>query len=410
MSIESATSKHFPEYVLIRRWNNTKNGIKQLNEIIRDYKILLSAFLINGLPLAPCHLLQSEEGVDTLLLTVVSAIFIICRTLVWIFTCYYGELVLQGASLSLTFDFLNICSLISTWCLFFKRRVILDVLRSVIGCVGQINSTKFKSKWNILIVITIYFVTVVTPSATAIYVSLNGKITSNVSSVTFFWHEYENEQKDFFVRMTTFLTALTYFYSMSSCGLIAVACSTTYFHLGDILQSYGRKLKERFQFEAFGSHSINENLLMFQEIIDLNDLINNAFSSSVLFFYGATISCFINGISIVIYFNIKKITTYIMFMLAFIFALITFFGVTITGNRVRQKYIYLLECLIPCSRRVTVGDVQDRITYSIMTQDIRSVNMCVTCGDMFVIGNELMLTVAGALITYGVIIFKMDDR
>lgn len=410
MSTESATSKHFPEYVLIRRWNNTKNGVKQLNQIIRDYKILLSAFLINGLPLAPCHLLQSEEGVDTLLLTVVSAIFLTCRTLVWIFTCYYGGLVLQQASLSMTFDFLNMCSLISTWCLFFKRRTVLDVMRSVIGCVGQINSTKFKSKWNILIVITIYFVTVATPSATVIYISLNVKDNSNISSVTFFWHEYESERKDFFVKMTAFLSALTYFYSMSSCGLVAVACSTAYFHLGDVLQSYGRKLKERFQFEAFGSHSINENLLMFQEIIDLSDLISKAFSSSVLFFYGATISCFVNGISILIYFTIKKITTYIMFILAFIFALITFIEVTITGNRVRQKYAYLLQCLIPCSRKVTVGGIQDRVTYSIMTQDIRSVNVCVTCGDMFVIGNELLLTVAGALITYGVILFKMDDH
>ncbi|GFV89965.1 uncharacterized protein TNCV_4643071 [Trichonephila clavipes] len=126
-------------------------------------------------------------------------------------------------------------------------------------------------------------------------------------------------------------------------------------------------------------------------------------------FYRSSVSCFFNALSILLSSQRIFITLYVFVAVMIAAALGTFFLLTHAGNRVHSKFQHLL---INCSGLVTQSylSVRDLTTFTIMAQDIRTADLHFTGGDMFIIRKDMILTVAGVMITYGVLIFQLDKH
>lgn len=396
-------------HLFIKKLKEVQKKDLPINPIVRDYKILLVLCILNGLPFSPSQLTDSSTNEDMGCIVLLCIIFNILRTIVCIFSLANMSYLFSVTSFILTVNVFNVCSLIISWYLMVKRHKILQAMRLMFTVVSQVNSRKFKSTWNIFIFLSIYIIGVASIASTLIasYFEID-ETPMNITS--FMSIEIKEEYKLIYTKVASISLTVTYTFNNSICGIVMLINSTIYFHFGDILSNFGIKLKRRFEKTLLTKHSLSENVEMFQRIIALSQSIGAAVSTIVVFFYGATICIFFNAIIMGSYLSSTEITTTILTVAMFFYGIVSFFIVTLTGNRVSNKYGELQDCLVECSR-IVIRNCQDEkiiASFSLICQDIQAADLCMTAGNMFYITNGLMLTIGGTLITYGVLIFQMD--
>ncbi|KAF8782582.1 hypothetical protein HNY73_012848 [Argiope bruennichi] len=271
---------------------------------------------------------------------------------------------------------------------------------------------RFKAKkWNMRVLVLTYVIAVLGVTASIGTTVHNNASLKNVSTaIRFCGFSFENTDRKKFLLAIKFAMAFTFFSSTTICGTVLLLSSTVYFYLSETVCGFGWKLKKRFESKAVSQISVAENLCMFQKLLGMVGEVDRAFSTAVLFLYGSSVSCFFNALSVT--FAAKKVFVPLCIFAAALFAtsLGTFFLLTHAGNRVNCKFQELRHSLIICSIRALQSsmNLRELSSFNIMVQDIRNSDMHLTGGDMFIIRKDMILTVAGIMISYGVLIFQLD--
>lgn len=401
-------SKSLLDGIFASRLNMIKS-MKQPNPLIKDYKILLCLNFLWELPYLPYNLEKSCN--ESLIWTFLTAIFNLCRTLLSLSLIFYARFVFLNTSLAITFNTFIIFSSAVSWSMFFKRRDILFAIKMLVTVANQVSPRKFKSKWNVYVCMLLNLVGCLLFCTGVIMTGLESYRLMTITQASFLWFDVTDEYKQLFCLALTIAAIVTFIGSAAACSNAVQLNAAMYFHLGDIIMNFGTKLKKRFEYQEINRHFLSENLIMFQNITKLNHIINSAISVNVMFAYGAMVSIFFTGICCLRTFDAKLPALILLVFAIFLFSLYLFFGLTFTGDRVKRKSDELREVVASCSNIILVSNSNEKgiMLFSLMSAEMRSAELHVTGGNMFNIHNGLTLSIAGTLITYGIIIFQMND-
>ncbi|KAF8768012.1 hypothetical protein HNY73_020876 [Argiope bruennichi] len=140
---------------------------------------------------------------------------------------------------------------------------------------------------------------------------------------------------------------------------------------------------------------------------------DNTLNMCTLLLYGMFICMFYITISIALSeeesLKTKVVKWYISWN--FLIAIYLFSRLTLSGCRVQEESRKLRDVGIECSRRIvnSPADESTLMTFSLLLASIEDSNSNVTVGGMFVIEKSLFLTVAGTIVTYGVLLFQTNE-
>lgn len=406
-SVRSSKVKHFKpvsRYPYEKEMKGPDEGIN-LKKFIRQYKVLLVICLISGVPVTPSRFLESNQEYGNTILKFMSILFNVLRSLLCLFSANNTGHLFKIESFRLTFNIFICSSLAASWCLFRKRHAIVHAMKMTLALLAQSYVEGYKSKWNILTPMLYLVISMICISTNIILISFDSAKTFNVTS--FMLIEINENYNYVFFRTVYVTSAITYSYSAFICSIIMLISSTMYFHFGDIICSFRMKFEE-LECESMNQESLSATMDFFQKIIELNHAVDLALSSAVLFFYASVISLFSNAVFAIQYLHTDDTKQNVFVLSISSFGLVSFFTVTLVGNRIKTKYQEFKESLISFSPSLIKKCNEKHITcISLMKQDVNSLNVGATGGNLFEISNSLILNVAGALITYGVILFQM---
>ncbi|GFS35262.1 uncharacterized protein NPIL_570431 [Nephila pilipes] len=97
-------------------------------------------------------------------------------------------------------------------------------------------------------------------------------------------------------------------------------------------------------------------------------------------------------------------------VITFLMSIVIFFSLTCTGGRANLAHCFLKVKVFECIDTIlnkTSFDVEILMTFKVLSQSISDVPTNFTAGDMFSINKSLILTTAGAMVTYGVLMFQL---
>lgn len=386
-------------------------NMKQPNSLTTDYKILMYLNFLWQLPYIPNQLFQ-KTCLEKRLFVSLTVLNVIIKTLLSIPLIIYSRFLFVYTSLMLTFSVFLLFSAAVSWSVFCKRQCILQAMKMILAVSREVNPRKFKSKWNLYLFLFFKTGGFLIFSTTCALSTLNVTYPlMNTTSSYFFWYEITPESERTFSAALVFTAAFIFTANGLACSLVVLLSSTMYFHLGDIISNFGTELKKRLEHREMTQRCLFQSLFTFQKVVNANQIVNDALSLSVSFTYGATVTIFFTGLCCIRSFGFQ-LTELVLFDLSiFRFTISCFLSMTLTGNRVQINYEELKHNLIS-SLTLILNRNEKRFEeiewFSLMASEIKSYDLQVTGGSMFVLSNSLILSVAGALITYGVLIFQMN--
>lgn len=383
--------------------------LKQQNYLAAEFKIILYLNFLLQLPYRPDQLFQNS-GEYNRFLNYLTLFNHITKTLLTIPLIIYARFLFVYTSLMVTFSvFLLFCLAIS-WSLFRKRQCVLRAMKMMIVISSIVNPRNFKSKWNIYLMLLFNAVAFLVFSIrcgwSAVFITYR---QMNTTSAYFFWYEVTGKHERTFSAVLVFCAVFILTANSFAGSLVVLLSSTLNIHLSEIIFNFGMKLQKSLEYKQVSQYSLSQSLCVFQKIVNLNEAVNDALSLSVSFTYGAILALFFTGLCAIRQFPFE-LTEQILFNTPlFIYSLFSFFSMTFTGNKVQRNHEKckdsLLNSLILILNRCENGKEIER--FSLMAAEIKSHDLHLTGGNMFVLNNSLILSVAGALITYGVLLFQM---
>ena len=361
-------------------------------------------------PYTADQLLEKFSEEKTLFLSL-SALITVLVTVLTIPVVMYSRFLFVFTPLVVTFSVFLLFSLAICWSLFQKSRCILEAMKMMLAVSIEVNPRKFKTKWNIYLFLLFNTCGFLIYSISCGFNALN--ITyrlMNTTSSHFFWYKIPAEKERAFRAGLILVAAIVFTLSAMTCSQAILLSSTMYFHLADIISNFGFKLKKTLAAQRMNQSSLSQTLVLFQKIVNLNHAVNDALSHSVSFTYGAMITPFFTGICSIRSFGFEMTEIIILDLSMFSFSIYSFFSMTLTGDRVQRKQEDPKNDMIRGLNLVLNRSEKSKEIewYLLMSREIKSYDLHVTGGNMFVLSNSLILQVASALITYGVIIFQMD--
>lgn len=382
---------------------------KQRNTIVNNYKLLLRLNFLWNLPHPPRFLDAACE--ESTFWTSLTIIFNACRTILSISIMQYSHVLYINTSLAVTCNIFFLFSTAVSWSLLLKRREVLNAIKKILAVNSQVNHPKFRSKWNIYLIVMLNvagcFVFWSSMSSSA----ADTQKLMNATGASFLSYQVTEEYKLVFHISLLFFAVISAVGNTITCSLAVQLISAMYFHLGDIILNFGHKLRNTLEYEEISQESLSKNLTVFQSIKTLNCIVNDAVSVAAMFIYGAMISIFFCGICTVRSYKSEMNLPELILLISsiFLFSLYCFCSLTLTGDRVKRKHDGLKAVIANCSNIVLMSNlnVKGIMWFSLMSTEIRSATLYVSGGNMFHINSGLMLTVAGTLLTYGIILFQM---
>lgn len=400
--------KDIPTEAFLKKKSHVKTMKKYY--LSREYKILMYCNFLWHFPYTPNQLLRKifKEEILYLALTVFNNII---KSILTIPVVIYSRFLFVFTSLMLTFSVFLLFSLAVSWSLFLKRLHILQAMKMMIAVSCEVSPRKFKSKWNTYLFLLLGIIGFMVFSISCAFVTLN--ITypmMNTTSSYFFWYQVPAENERTFSAGLIGVAASIFTLSALTCSVAMLLSTTMYFHLGDVISNFGQEFKKILETEQINQSSALLILSGFEKILSLNRAVNEALSQTVSLTYGAMLSLFFTGICSIRSFGFVMTEIIVLDVVMFSFSVYCFVTVTVTGDRVQRKHEELKGNLISClniilNRNEKYKEVE---WFSLLSTEIKSYDLHVTGGNMFVLSNSLILNVAGSLITYGVIIFNMD--
>ncbi|GFT39741.1 uncharacterized protein NPIL_25101 [Nephila pilipes] len=410
-NIKCILPKNYNEVPILKEYMASGDE-KFVHSVYHQFRVLLKLCQLTGAPFSSDDL-KLGGGKYSHFIKLYCALVNFFRIGNLIFIANFVHFYLKLNSLLITFYAYNICALASLAVLSLRRREVIGSMRTTLKIVSRVVLKSTGKKWNLrfFMILNSFSVMLITASI-GLTVQNNRSLKEVPTSIMFLGYSFENEMREKLLVAVRFSMAFTFVSSSMMCSTILLLSSTVYYYLSETVCGFALKLKKRFECKTFNQESISDNICMFQKIMSMVCEVDHAFSAGVLFLYGASISCFFNALSIALSSKRIFITLYIFAAVMFAAALGSFFLLTHAGNRVNSKFQHLRNLLIHCSGMVTQDflSIRELTAFTIMAQDIRTADLHLTGGDMFIIRKDMILTVAGVMITYGVLIFQLDKH
>ncbi|GFQ95275.1 uncharacterized protein TNCT_659101 [Trichonephila clavata] len=387
-------------------------GEKFAQTVYEQFQVLLKLCQITGAPFSSNDL-RPFGGKCSRLLKLYCTLMNFFRIGNLLFIANFVHFYLKLNSLLITFYAYNLCAMASLAVLSLRRQAVITSMKTILKTISRVTLKSTGKKWNLrLFMLLNAFSVLIIAASIGLTVQNNRSLKEVPSAINFFGYSFENEMKEKLLVAVRFSMAFTFISSSMMCSTTLLLSSTVYYYLSEAVYGFGLKLKKRFESKTFNQESISGNICMFEKIMTMVGEVDHAFSTGVLFLYGASVSCFFNALSIALSSKRIFITLYVFVAVMFAAALGSFFLLTHAGNRVNSKFQHLRNLLINCSGLVTQNylSIRDLTTFTIMAQDIRTADLHLTGGDMFIIRKDMILSVAGVMITYGVLIFQLDQH
>ncbi|GBM58517.1 hypothetical protein AVEN_124726-1 [Araneus ventricosus] len=410
MKVKRVFDKEQFENTIFKLSEGARIEDRYIKIILGQFKTLIRLCQITGAPFS-IEDLKCEKRKCPRPIMLYCVLLNLFRIVNFVFIANFAHFYFMLNSLLITFYAYNICALSSLFILSLRRRAVISAMKTTLKMAAKMNNKLKDKKWNMVVLVLTYAIAVLGVTASiGMTVHNNASLKNVPASIKFCGFSFESMQREKFLLVIKFSLAFTFFSSTTICGTILLLSSTVYFYLSETVCGFGFKLKKRFESKALSQISVAENICTFQKLLRMVWKVDKAFSTAVLFLYGSSVSCFFNALSVV--FGAKKIFVALCIFAAAMFAtsLGSFFLLTHAGNRVNWKFQELRNSLISCSSLALHSsmNVRELASFNIMVQDIRNSDMHLTGGDMFIIRKDMILTVAGVMISYGVLIFQLD--
>lgn len=194
-------------------------------------------------------------------------------------------------------------------------------------------------------------------------------------------------------------------------SLALILCCNFYVSADQIVKEYGKSFSKGSGSKYLSNITLISYISTYKTVIQVIREVNNCVSKTCLYLYAAAVCCFFNTLSMLFsdfQFSADMISCSQM-SITFIMALVIFFALTYSGSRISSTYESLKFRIMESSEHVfsRYYDTQMLATFKMLAECINGSQPSFTGGGMFTISKGLILTTAGALITYGVVIFQV---
>lgn len=203
-------------------------------------------------------------------------------------------------------------------------------------------------------------------------------------------------------------TTFVYLNGFLTTGVSVILCNNIFITLRNIIIAFRIKLKERYHEGNLCRENILEDLSMFRRILSSYQQLEACISPILLFINIMCIISFLNNLSILLTRRLNTLTT-VGILITFGQALFAFIYLIFNAARVIKEYESLQQCLVRCSEGIAAASssISNISLFTVLADNIRFTKFHFSAGDMYIIDKGLILTVGGAMITYGIIEYQL---
>lgn len=197
-----------------------------------------------------------------------------------------------------------------------------------------------------------------------------------------------------------------------STGIIFIAliiCCSTYKLADSMMKSFSENFGKHSASMIFSKSTVISLISTYRQLLTICKDIDNVISGMTFFLYAASVTCFFNTVSLILSDTfLTDISMIVQVIINLAMALLIFFSLTYTGESVHSNHENLKMLMIEGVEKIfnVTEDYHMMSIYGMFIESVNNINIYFTGADMFQINKSLILTTAGAMLTYGVIIFQ----
>ncbi|GFR33726.1 uncharacterized protein TNCT_90641 [Trichonephila clavata] len=387
------------EFFSSRLTSNSLKVRKTSKEKYNSFNLLYKITLTLGIPIAPIR------GKSNNMIRITKAwclgLFIF-KTITLAISFAYAFRMFPGFATPFSYYFFDSFSYITMVTFIVKRRQIYSATKTITDLSFRISPGTFVGsktiKYEIFLligstaVILIIFIIFFFYQEWEIYLEVIHPVF-HISQSTYTW---------FVVFSVVSIHAL----SFVTCFVAVLLCYSSYLAAGGLLRVYAatiRGLQERIL--------VIHNLGLLQEISNSIKKLDAAVRSCAFFLFGTVVGNFFAGISVLFSNSVRFQTPVarIYVGLALMGGLMIIMALTSGGDTVSEGRQLLKAALLESNRRVAGRSLSAVSPFLLLSQSIQNADLEVTGCEMFTINKRLALTIMGMIVTYGFLLFQLND-
>ncbi|GFT40475.1 uncharacterized protein NPIL_596461 [Nephila pilipes] len=318
--------------------------------------------------------------------------------------------VVPSITVALSLYATNTCGFVLRFVLKSKSFEIRKTLNQLIKLSNTLNPNGIIGNKYVRIYLTLFFISVIT-----LLVPM---------SIIFFYQEWEKYKRTFafpfyippeFQETSLAVVLVSIMFSVISggavCGIAMLLCDSTYITTSNIIKSYRESLIKKLKTQHLSSFIYND-IKILKAIVSSVEAIDEALNACALLSYCIFVCLIFITISVALskesIFRTEVVICFVA--INFITSLNMFYMVTTSGSGVYEEGEKLKKIGFECAGEVFVLNEKDKsfLALFLLLDNIKSVNLKMTGGGMFVIERTIFLTMTNAVVTYGVILYQFS--
>ncbi|KAG8189197.1 hypothetical protein JTE90_013731 [Oedothorax gibbosus] len=240
---------------------------------------------------------------------------------------------------------------------------------------------------------------------------------ARMDSQKFFGMVLSTDMRKYYMYTHYFLFVFTSTFSLVTQMFVSLLSFNTFLGLSKDIKKYRESLAKLVANNYKDEVCIHDYLVGFRRIVDCISGVEAGFSYTNLFLIGANVSSFFIFFSIAVSAENGYHQTAVAALITsvLLLSLIQFLSMVGTAARVCKEDDALKKLVIRCSEKA-FSDFQGKVSlsklhcFALLADTIRGTPLELTGGDMFVIKDNFILSVAGVMLTYGVLIFQFGNN
>ncbi|GFT45010.1 uncharacterized protein NPIL_650201 [Nephila pilipes] len=297
------------------------------------------------------------------------------------------------------------------WIVIRWRRTLLSAIRNVSELALQLNPRfhvgSRRTKFEIVLLMTSVLILLIIQVLYFFYQEWN-KCLEALAFPLVEQSPYLNE----YIWLVLFSIVMTYNIGAATCFLMLLLCYNSYFTLAKIMNSYGKVVKEELICGNCTYKQISRYISTFVDITQKVQDIDQALGAIAFFLYVTVICNFFNTISVALG-NSKSYQTPVVhayLLLQSVTAIVTFFVLTYSGALVQKGSENMKQNMTECSNLISklAPSFKVMVNFTMLLENVNKSKLVVTGWNMFTIQKGFILSVAGLVMTYGILMYQMD--
>lgn len=277
---------------------------------------------------------------------------------------------------------------------------------STLGTTLNFNSKKHLK--NIRIQMNVYYVWIVAVSVIIAYIIWTFKITK----LNYWWILGLKVEMQNYSLMIYFIRFSTVYCLTVTVGILCLAmmyCCNIYILASNMVKSFNQAFERYSLTKKYSKRSLLSYIALYERLVVSFKDMDEGISSTCFLLYTASVTSLFGSVSVAV--SEKDDNTIIMtglIVLGAILFMAIFFSLTYTGTYVSSQHENLKMKLIEEAESTLniMDDLRLMLTFKILVDTVNSVSIYFTGANMFTISKGLILTTAGSMVTYGMIIFQ----